>query len=100
LTFWTLLELIRGQVQTRLDLRMIEGGVLFAARHKSEPGQVSEYGPSAVLAKDMQQGAFWQELVRREVARDSCERLSQFLPIPPVAAVAKRTEPTFSCGLD
>jgi hypothetical protein len=79
---------------------MIKSAVLFTARHKREASQVREHRPSAVLAKDMEQGAFRQELVRREVARDGGERLSQLLSVAPVAAVAKRTEPTFSCGLD
>jgi hypothetical protein len=50
LTFWALLELIGWEMQARLNLRMIKGGVLFAARHKSEPGQVREDRASAVLA--------------------------------------------------
>ena len=79
---------------------MIKSAVLFAARHEGKAGQVREHRPGAVLAKDMEQGAFRQELVRREVARDGGERLAQLLSVPPVAAVAKRTEPTFSCGLD
>ena len=33
------------------------------------------------------------------VARDGGARLSQFLSIPPVAAVAKRTEPLEAVGL-
>jgi hypothetical protein len=64
LAFWTLLELIWGQMQTRLDLRMIKGGVVFAARHKRESSQVREHSPSAVLAVEPEQGAFRQELVR------------------------------------
>jgi hypothetical protein len=50
LTFRTLLELIRGQVQTRLDERMIEHRVLFAARYKGETSQVCQHGPRAILA--------------------------------------------------
>jgi hypothetical protein len=78
---------------------MIKSAVLFAARHKCEAGQVREHRPGAVLAKDMEQGAFRQELVRREVARDGGERLAQLLSVPPVAAVAKRAEPLEAVGL-
>jgi hypothetical protein len=64
LAFRALLELIRGEVQARLDERMIEDGVLLAAGNIREAGQVGEDRPRAVLAKDMEQGAFRQELVR------------------------------------
>src|SRR5207245_1418017 len=36
LTFRTTLELIWGQMQTRLDKRMIQHGVVFAAHHERE----------------------------------------------------------------
>ena len=36
LAFWALLELIRGEVQTRLDQRMVEHAVVFPSRHKRE----------------------------------------------------------------
>src|SRR5579875_790738 len=57
LTFWTLLELIWGQVQTRLHERMIEGTVLLAASHEGEAGQIGEDGPRAILSIEAQQGA-------------------------------------------
>src|SRR6516162_1595359 len=44
LAFWPLLELIGRQVQTQLDERMIEGGVLFAASHKREGGHIGKHG--------------------------------------------------------
>ena len=75
LTFWTLLGLIGGQVQARLDERMIEHCVLFAAGHKGEASQVRQHGPSAVLAIEPEQGAFLQELVCSEVATDGREAL-------------------------
>ena len=99
LTFRTLLELIGGQVQTRLDERMIEHGVLFAAGHKGEASQIGEHGPGAILSIEPQQGAFLRELVRREVARDGREALTQFLPVATVASVAKRAEPVVAVGL-
>jgi hypothetical protein len=39
-------------MQARLDLRMSKCAVLFAAREKSEPGQVREDRSRAVVAKD------------------------------------------------
>jgi len=44
-------------VQTRLDKRMIEHRVLFAARHIGEAGQVGEHGPGAILSVEPEQGA-------------------------------------------
>jgi len=49
LACWTRLELIRRQVQTCLNERMIKGAVLFASRHESEACQVGEDGPGAIL---------------------------------------------------
>jgi hypothetical protein len=100
LAFRTLLELIGRQVQARLNQRMIEDGVLFAASHKREANQVGEHGPSAILAVEPQQGALFRELVRREIATNGREGLAQFHSVEPVAPVAKRAEPTFSCELD
>ena len=85
-------------MQTRLNERMIEYRVFFAASHKGEPGQIREHGSCPILPIEPEQSALLWELVRREVTRDRRERLSQFLPISTVAAVAKRAEPTFSCG--
>jgi hypothetical protein len=56
LTFRTLLELIRGEVQTRLDKRVIEDAVVFATRHKDKANQVGEDRPGAILAVEPQQG--------------------------------------------
>lgn len=47
---WTLLELIGRQVQTRLDERMIEHAVLFAAGDKGEARSIGEHGSGAILA--------------------------------------------------
>ena len=99
LTFRTLLDLIWGQMQTRLDERMIEHRVLFPAGDKGEASQVGEHSPGAILSIEPEQGAFPRELVRREVARDGREALTQFLPVAPVASIAKRTEPVVAMGL-
>jgi hypothetical protein len=76
LTFRSLLELIRGQMQTHLDERMIKHGVLFAAGHKGEASQIGEHSPGAILTVEPQQGAFLRKLVRREVATNGCESLA------------------------
>ena len=50
LTFRALLELIWWKVQARLDQRMIEDGVVFAAGHKSEGGQIRKHSSGSILA--------------------------------------------------
>jgi hypothetical protein len=57
LAFWTLLNLIWGQMQARLDQRMIEGSVFLASRHKSETGEVCKHCSSAILAIEPEQRA-------------------------------------------
>ena len=57
LIFWTLLELIGGQMQTRLDERMIQHRILFPAGHKGEASQVGEHGSRAILAVEPQKRA-------------------------------------------
>ncbi len=98
LAFRALLELIGGQVQTRLDERMIKHGVLFATGHKGEASQVGQHGPGAILSIEPEEGEPLWELVRREVARDRREGLAQFRSVATVAPVAKRAEPTFNYG--
>ncbi len=93
LTFRTLLDLIGGQVQTRLNERMIEDRVLFAACHESEAGEIAEDRPGAILPIEPEQRVCCWELVYREIATNGRERLSQFLRVSTVAPVAKRTEP-------
>jgi hypothetical protein len=93
LTFRALLDLIWEQMQARLDARVIEGGVVFAAGHKSEASQVGERSRSAILSIEPKQGAFSRKLARCEVARDGREALTQFLSVAPVTLVTKRTEP-------
>src|SRR5713226_3371928 len=93
LAFRALLELIGGQMQTRLDKRMIEHRVLFAAGHKGEASQVSQHGPGAILSIEPEEGVPLWELVLREVARDRREGLAQFRSVATVAPVAKRAEP-------
>ena len=99
LAFRALLELIWGQVQTRLNERMIEHRVVFAAGHKGETSHVGEHGPGAILSIEPEQGALLGELVCREIATDGREALAQFRSVATVAAVAKRAEPLESGGL-
>ncbi len=87
--FRALLDLIRGKLQTRLDERVIKDRVLFASCHKGEASQVGEHGSGAILSVKPEQGALFRELVRREIATDGRESLAQFLPVEPVASVAK-----------
>lgn len=49
-------------MQTRLDQRMIQGGVLFAARHKREASQVGEDSPCSILAVEPEQHTLLREL--------------------------------------
>ena len=99
LAFGTLLEQIGRQVQTRLNQRMIEHRVLFAARHEAKACQIGEHGPGAILSVESKQGTCLWELVHREVTGDRRKALTQFLPVTPIAAVAKRTEPLVTVGL-
>jgi len=73
-----LLELIRGQVQTRLDKRVVEHAVLFASGHKGEPGQISKHCSRAILSVEPEQGACLWKLVCCEIARDRSKTLAQF----------------------
>jgi hypothetical protein len=97
---FTLLELIWRQVQTRLDQRMIEGGVLFATGHKREPSQISEHGSCPILTVEPEQGVCLWKLLCREIPTDSGEALAQFRSVQPIAPIAKRAEPTFNWGQD
>jgi hypothetical protein len=67
-TFWTLLQLIRGQMQTRLDKRVIEHRVVFAADHEREASQIAEDGSGPILPVEPEQGSPLWDLVRREIA--------------------------------
>ena len=89
LAFRALLVLIWWQVQTRLDERMIEQRVLFASCHESEVSQVGEHGSRAIWSVEPKPGALLRELVRREIATNGREGLTPFLPVEPVASVAK-----------
>ena len=99
LTFRTVLELIGRQVQTRLDERVVEHRVLFAAGHVGETSQVCQHGPGAILSKDMQQSTRLWELVRCEVTRDRGMCLAQLCAVATVASVAKRAKPLGTVGL-
>ena len=89
LTFRTLLELVGGQVQTRLDERVIERCVLFASCHEGEASEIGEHGSCAILSVEPQQRVRLWELARREIARDRGESLAQFRSVASVASVAK-----------
>src|SRR3989440_8218568 len=99
LTFRTLLDLIGGQVQTRLDEWVVEHRVLFAAGHVGETSQVCQHGPGAILSVEPQQSTRLWELVRCEVTRDRCKSLAQLCAVATVASVAKRAEPLGTVGL-
>jgi len=99
LAFGALLGLIWGEVQTRLNERMIKHAVLFATGHESEASQINEYGPSPILAVEPQQGALRWELIHGEIPTNGAEPLAQFLPIATVPPVAKRTEPVVTMSL-
>jgi hypothetical protein len=86
-------------MQTGLDERVIEHGVVFATRYKAEAGQIREYGPSAILSIEPQQGALMGELIHSEIATNGREALPQFLPVATIAAIAKRTEPLETVSL-
>src|SRR5450755_384370 len=93
LTLWTLLDLIRGKVQTRLDKRVIENAVVFATRHKSKANQVGEDCPGAILAVEPQQGKLLWEMIRCEIALNRREALAEFYSIAPVTPIAKTAQP-------
>jgi hypothetical protein len=57
-------------MQTRLDKRMIKHGVLFAARHVGEAGQISKHSSRAILSVEPEQGALCRELVCGEIPID------------------------------
>src|SRR6266700_4722538 len=93
LAFRRLLELIGGQVQARLDERVIEDREVFAAGHEGEASEIGEHGPGPILSVEPQQRTRWWELIRREITTDGRKALTQFLPVATVAPVAKRAEP-------
>jgi hypothetical protein len=70
---------------SRLDERMIEHRVVFAASHKGEPGQISEDGSCPILPIEPEQSALLWELVCREIATEGTEALAQFRSVATVA---------------
>ncbi len=70
LAFGTLLNLIGGQVQTRLDQRMIEQAVFFATGHKREADYIGKHSSRAILPIEPKQGTSLRELVCFEVTLD------------------------------
>jgi hypothetical protein len=78
---------------------MIKDGVVFASGHEGEARQIGEDRSRAILSVEAQQGERFRQLVRREVACDRGEALTQFLPVATVAPVAKTAEPLETMGL-
>src|SRR5258708_29155479 len=89
LAFRALLKLIRWEVQTRRNARVIEEAIVFAAGHKREPSHIGEHRPIAILPIEAQQGAFLRKLVGSQIPANGGTRLAQFFPIAPVSAVAE-----------
>ena len=67
LTFGTLLELIGGQVQPRLNQRMIKHAIFFAPGHKREASEVGEHRAQAILPIKPQKRAILWDLVDRQI---------------------------------
>jgi hypothetical protein len=86
-------------METRLDERVIEDRVIFAARDKGEASHISKHCPRAILAKDMQQSMDLWEIMRGEIARGRRECLAQFRSITSVASVPETAEPVITMGL-
>jgi hypothetical protein len=99
LTFRTVLELIRGQVQTCLDERVVEYRVLLSAGHVGETSQVCQHGPGAILSVESQQSTRLWDLVHCEVTRNRRKSLVQLCAVATVALAAKRAEPLGTVGL-
>lgn len=99
LTFGTLLELIRWQMQTCLNEWMIKQVIVFATDDKGEPSHIGEHSPVAILSVEAQQRAFLRKVVGRQILTNGGESLTQFLPIPPVPAIAKRAQPLITVRL-
>ncbi len=99
LAFRALLDLIRWQVQTCLDLRVIEGGVLFATGHKRKARHLGERSPRAILPVESKERALRWELIRGQIARDRGQSLAQFLSVMAVPFVSETAEPLRAMGL-
>jgi hypothetical protein len=97
--FGTLLELIGGQVQARLDQRMIEQMIVFATRHKREASHIGKHRSIAVLPVEPEQRAFLWKLMSRQIPANGRERLAQFLSIAPVPSVPETAEPLITMRL-
>ena len=99
LAFWALLELIRGEVQTRLDQRMVEHVVVFPSRHKREARHLGKCSPRTILPVESEQRLRRFELIRSEIACDRSQSLAQFLPVMAVPFVSETAEPMIAMGL-
>ncbi len=99
LAFWTLLDLIRWQVQTRLNERVIEEAIVLAAGHKREPSKIGEYGSIAILPIQPQQRARSFEVICRQISANGRESFAQFFPVSSIPTVPKRTEPVVTMSL-
>ncbi len=88
-----------GQMQTRLDQRMIKHPVVFASGHEREPSQISEDGPGPVLPIESQERAGLWKLIGSEIPSKGCQALAQLLSVAPVATITKTAEPLETVGL-
>jgi hypothetical protein len=84
--FRALLELIRGQVQLRLNQRMIEQAIVFPTGHKHEPSYIGEHGPVAVLPVEacaaVRSGGRWWAVRYRPMAEIPWRSSSRYRPFP------------------
>jgi hypothetical protein len=99
LAFRALLALIWGEMQTRLDERMIKDGVVFSSCYTGKANQVGQHGSSAILTVKPEQSVLFRELVHREIAANGCESLAQFCSVASVASIAKTAEPVVAMSL-
>src|SRR5215471_9699910 len=99
LAFRALLALIWGEMQTRLDERMIKDCIVFASCHTGKANQVGQHGSGAILSIKPEQGVLFRELVRHEIAVNGCESLAQFCSVASVAPIAKTAEPVVAMSL-
>src|SRR5260370_41571531 len=79
LALGTLLVLIEGQVQARLNPRMIEQLIVFATRHKREASHIGEHRSIAILCVEPQQRAFLRKVGGCRIPANGRVRLSAFL---------------------
>ena len=99
LAFGALLDLIRWQVQTGLDQRMIENRVLFATGHKRKARHLGERSPRAILPIESKERPLRGKLIRGQITTDRSQSLAQFLPVTAVPFVSETAEPLIAMRL-